>query len=70
MLKIIFWTIVIVLFLSFFGISIQNIATSPIGQQNFGFVWQIVLEVWNFFVGIFNAIFAPTVAALNAISHR
>ncbi|MBA3789057.1 hypothetical protein H0X32_01520 [Patescibacteria group bacterium] len=62
MLKIIFWTIIIVLFLSFFGISIQSLFHAPLTQANFGFVWQIVLAVWNFIVSIIQALLAPLIA--------
>jgi len=55
LLKLAFWTFVLFLALSFFGISIQNIVNSPIGQANLNFltdffapVWQVVNHTWQF----------------------
>ena len=47
MLRIIFWVVVAVLFLSFFGISVQGLIENPTTQTNFGFVLSLVEEGWN-----------------------
>jgi hypothetical protein len=53
MLKLIFWVVVGVLALSFFGISLEAIITSPIGQANFAFLWQLITDGWNYLVQFF-----------------
>lgn len=50
MLKLIFWVFVLLLALSFFGISIEKIIMSPAGQANFGYVIHWVLVGWNWLV--------------------
>jgi hypothetical protein len=45
--RLIFWTFVLVLALSFFGISIQAIVTSPAGKENFAYVYQLLLDLWH-----------------------
>lgn len=47
MLRIVFWTVVAVLFLSFFGISVQGLFENPTAQTNFGFVLGLVEEGWD-----------------------
>jgi hypothetical protein len=52
MLRIIFWVVVIVLFLSFFGISIQGLIEDPTTQTNFDFIWDLFEEGWNAIWGL------------------
>ncbi len=47
MLRLIFWISVLVLALSFFGISLQAIIASPAGQANFAYLYQLLIELWN-----------------------
>lgn len=47
MLRIIFWTVVIVVFLSFFGISVQGLFENPTTQSNFEFLLGLVEEGWD-----------------------
>lgn len=47
MLKTIFWTLVLILALSFFGISIQAIVNSPAGQQNFAYIGGLLSQGWE-----------------------
>lgn len=47
MLRIIFWTVVAVLFLSFFGISVQSLFENETTQTNFDFVIGLVEEGWD-----------------------
>jgi len=58
MLRLLFWLAVLLLALSFFGISIQSIVNSPTGQENFGFVYQIALQIWNFILGLWQWLIA------------
>ncbi len=50
MLKTIFWTLVLVLALSFFGISIQAIVNSPAGQENFAYIGGLLSQGWQWLV--------------------
>ena len=56
MLRIIFWVIVIVLFLSFFGVSIQGLIEDPTTQHNFDFVLGIVADGWDTIWGFVSGI--------------
>ncbi len=56
MLRIIFYLVVGILILSFFGISIQSIIHSPTGQENFGFVGNLLAAGFNFIVDFFVSI--------------
>ena len=47
MIRTIFWAFVLLLALSFFGISIRSIVMSPAGQENFGFVIHWILVAWH-----------------------
>ena len=47
MLRIIFWTVVVILFLSFFGISVQGLIENPTTQTNFDFILNLVAEGWD-----------------------
>lgn len=66
MLRTIILIIVIVLVLSFFGISIQSVINSPTGQENFGFLWslikdgwEVVKDGWDAFLAFLHGIFEP-----------
>ncbi len=50
MLKLIFLLFVLVLALSFFGISIQSIINSPAGQANFGYLYHLLVQGWQWLV--------------------
>lgn len=47
MLKVTFWIFVLVLALSFFGISIVAIINSPAGQENFGYLAFLIVSGWQ-----------------------
>ena len=47
MVRFIILIIVLILALSYFGISIRDVATSPTGEENFSFVWAYVKEGWQ-----------------------
>ena len=46
-LKLIFWTLVLFLALSFFGISVQAIVNSPAGQANFAYLLYLLSQAWQ-----------------------
>ena len=50
MLKLIFWTVVIILALSFFGISLQSIVSSDAAHANFSYLAGLVINLWNWIV--------------------
>ena len=50
MLNLIFWIFVLILGLSFFGISIKAIIESPAGQSNFGYLLHLLSLFWDWFV--------------------
>lgn len=50
MLKLIFWIFVLILALSFFGISIQSIITSTTGQANFLYIFHLLGQLWQWIV--------------------
>lgn len=47
MARFIILVIILILALSYFGISIRDIAQSPTGQDNFSFVWMYVKDGWE-----------------------
>ncbi|OGG41002.1 hypothetical protein A2118_00390 [Candidatus Kaiserbacteria bacterium GWA2_50_9] len=47
LLRLVFWAIVLVLALSFFGISIQSIVNSPTGQANVAYITDVLTQVWQ-----------------------
>lgn len=66
MIRTIILILVIVLVLSFFGISIQSVVNSPTGQENFGFLfdlvrdgWKIVQDSWEHFEAFLSSLFKP-----------
>lgn len=50
MLKLAFWIFVLVLALSFFGISLKAIIASPAGQENFAYLFSLIVAGWQWFV--------------------
>jgi hypothetical protein len=39
--------LILIIALSYFGISIRHIVESPTGQDNFSFVWAFIQNGWN-----------------------
>jgi hypothetical protein len=58
MLRAIILIIVLLLVLSFFGVSVQHIIESPTGQSNFSYVGDLLQQGWNALVIFFNSLFA------------
>lgn len=50
MVRFIILVIILILALSYFGISIREIAESPTGEDNLSFVWARVMEGWDLLV--------------------
>ncbi len=49
--------IVAILVLSYFGINLRQVATSPTAESNFSYIWSGVVSVWD------NYLKAPTIQA-------
>ncbi len=47
MIKTIFWILVLIFALSFFGISIQAIVESPAGQANIHYLAGLLSQIWH-----------------------
>lgn len=47
MLHLAFWIFILVLGLSYLGISIQEIINSPAGQANIAYVYNLLLQLWH-----------------------
>lgn len=47
MVRFIILIIILILGLSYFGISIRDVAQSPTGEDNFSFVWNYVKDGWE-----------------------
>ncbi len=50
MIRLAFWLFVLLLALSFFGISLQAIVNSPAGQANFAYTYNLLLQAWDWLV--------------------
>jgi hypothetical protein len=42
---------ILILALSFFGISIRAIVQSPVGHDNFTFMWELIKTGWRIILG-------------------
>ena len=67
MLRIIFWTVVVVLFLSFFGISVQGLIENPTTQTNFDFVLDLVKEGWDTIWGLISGLVMGVVGLFESL---
>lgn len=47
LLKMLVWILILLLALSFFGISIQAIVNSPAGQANLNYVYNLLTQMWQ-----------------------
>lgn len=52
MIKLIFWVVILVLALSFFGISIQALINSPASQANIHYIFNLINQGWQWIIGI------------------
>ena len=53
-IKLVLLIIVVILILSYFGVSLRGVANSQAGKDNFSFAREVALEIWDFCVGIWN----------------
>ena len=53
-IKLVLVIIVVILLLSYFGVSLRKVANSQAGKDNFGFVKEIGVKVWDFCLSIWN----------------
>lgn len=60
MIRIIIFVVVLVLILSFFGISLRGVVESPAGQENISYVWalflvgaDLLISAWWNLLGLF-----------------
>jgi len=60
-IKLILLIIVVILLLSYFGVSLRKVADSQTGKDNFGFIKEIGLKVWDFCLSIWNQYLAEKV---------
>jgi hypothetical protein len=58
MIRLIIWVIVGLLALSFFGISLQELAESDTNQENVNFIWQLFSAGWDIIKGWFADVIA------------
>lgn len=63
MVRFIILVAILILALSFFGISIRAIVESPTGHDNFAFIWNIILNGWHVIRAWFE-LFVSTVQAV------
>lgn len=59
MLKLLILVVIIVLALSYFGISIEKLATSHQAQANFVYLWHLTLQAWHWIVQQYQLYAAP-----------
>ncbi len=50
MVRFIILILILIVALSYFGISIRHVVESPTGQDNFAFVWMYVKDGWDIIV--------------------
>lgn len=60
-IRLIILIVALILILSYFGVSLRNIANSETGQDNFGFVKEIGVKIWDAVVGFWDKYLAEKV---------
>lgn len=56
MIRILFFALVVILLLSFFGVSIESVVHSPTGQSNFSYVGDLLQQGWDYIAAFLNGI--------------
>ncbi len=59
LIKLILILVVAVLVLSYFGISIQKVAESDAGRDNFGYISKILGQIWSWLVNLWEGSIRP-----------
>lgn len=54
MIGLIFWAFVLILALSYFGITVQDIVNSPTGQANSALIWNLLSQAWHAIANFLN----------------
>ena len=52
MFSLIFWIFILFLSLSYLGISIEGIISSPAGQENFGYLFNLISHIWQLLLNL------------------
>lgn len=52
-IKLIILITAVIIILSYLGINIQKIAESETGRANFGYIWQVILKVWDWLSALY-----------------
>ena len=50
MIKTFFWSFVLFIALSFFGISLKAIIESPMGQENLAYLTHLITSLWHWII--------------------
>ena len=64
LVKLIILIVVVVIILSYLGINLQKIAESDTGRANFGYLWQIVLKIWDWLANLYQQYLAGSLDSL------
>ena len=56
MVRLIIWIIIGLLALSFFGVSLRALVESPTSQDNFGYLFSLLREGWDYIVTWFESV--------------
>lgn len=59
MLRLLILIVIFVLVLSYFGVSIEKLATSHQAQANFVYLWHLTLQAWHWIVRQYQTYAAP-----------
>lgn len=54
LIQLILLIIIFILIISYFGINIRKIIQSDTGKDNFGFIWNILQQIWGYIVLIWD----------------
>jgi len=57
-IKLILLIIVVILILSYFGISLRNVANSKVGKDNFDFLKEVGQKTWSFCLSVWDTYLA------------
>ena len=47
MIRLLLYIVIIVLVLSFFGVSVQTLVNSPVTEANFSYLWHLTVTGWE-----------------------
>lgn len=64
MIRTLLFVVIGILILSFFGISLQSLVNSPVAQENFHYLWSLVVYAWDYVITFFQNLFAQAAAGM------